>query len=666
MMVSVSVISLCGSCAESITIDDLEDEYPNEVTDEQLLQDDAYMRKLYEAGFYPVGMRINLGDPNQYRALTNRLISSGFTPKTDPGLYKQLEANRADPKRALKSGSADCGLFGTMMGDFDGVSATAMVDSSCFNADEGISRSVTVVSLTINGIPAASQAYEWWAGGDPVTSIQLSADVSSPVMQKTTKAPIQYATCNGYTVQSTAFDGIVSDFTGCSTQIEAAITPNATFDMEHPINITPDSATQEDGIFHCMNRFWLGEGVADCDYYVDPGCQVGSNDTSCCDENYLCYPDSGASDGRAEKLLLDPPALNSQLYVYLKGTGSEWIDGVGYTDMNIVVPTAEPPPEIESAFAWLTQNQSSAGGPGGGICIPAAGQYPVIKDDCAWLEQTYTDATTTIYRVRIGDKNNNDCTFRLAARGTGDDGKCDSYLLETDLNISVNIKAYIGAGLVGKSTLLWRTDTAQVGYEMVKVLWGCLPPGTDIRLSDGTLSDIENIKIGDVVVSSQGDDIHLTVADISFGQEQKPLIFIETDLGHQLSMTSTHPVPLLGGQIVAAEELQVGDVVWTDSGTSMLTHVEERQYDGKVYNLKLGTDGEMINLSETETTMFANGVMVGDARMQGLLPLLNRAQPQKTFVIPQGMEVDYRSSMSRGPSRPKAHNGARLLSKDLP
>ena len=47
--------------------------------------------------------------------------------------------------------------------------------------------------------------------------------------------------------------------------------------------------------------------------------------------------------------------------------------------------------------------------------------------------------------------------------------------------------------------------------------------------------------------------------------------------------------------------------------------VEREDYEGMVYNLVLGTPEERATLGQAETTMYAGGMLVGDAQMQTLI-----------------------------------------------
>jgi hypothetical protein len=54
----------------------------------------------------------------------------------------------------------------------------------------------------------------------------------------------------------------------------------------------------------------------------------------------------------------------------------------------------------------------------------------------------------------------------------------------------------------------------------------------------------------------------------------------------------------------------------TRTGPSRLVRIERRMYDGKVFNLKVGSKTEKTRLGEDQTVFYANGFVVGDGQIQ--------------------------------------------------
>lgn len=162
----------------------------------------------------------------------------------------------------------------------------------------------------------------------------------------------------------------------------------------------------------------------------------------------------------------------------------------------------------------------------------------------------------------------------------------------------------------------------------LNVLNSCLAEGTRITMADGKLAPIETLRVGDKVRANAAGRV-LTVQDFIFGREPKPLVRLRDDQGHDVRLTEKHPVLLSSGLVVAAEKVQVKDTVRTQTGTATITATERVPYDGKVYNLKLGTAEELESLSPNERTMFADGLLVGDDTMQRELEAPRRAAATK-------------------------------------
>ncbi len=148
---------------------------------------------------------------------------------------------------------------------------------------------------------------------------------------------------------------------------------------------------------------------------------------------------------------------------------------------------------------------------------------------------------------------------------------------------------------------------------VIYFVWGCLPEGTPVRMADGSLKPIEQIQVEEQVIAG-ADGRTLTVADTFWGQEEDPLVVIEDDSGRVLEATRTHPIVTARG-VMLAKQVAVGDVLTTEDGSSTVVSVAEGATGAKVWNLALGVSGEAV--AEDDTTLFANGILVGDNRMQG-------------------------------------------------
>ena len=185
------------------------------------------------------------------------------------------------------------------------------------------------------------------------------------------------------------------------------------------------------------------------------------------------------------------------------------------------------------------------------------------------------------------------------------------------------------------------TNTIQTGTFVVKS--GCLAAGTEIELADGSRQTIERFRATGEKVRSSGNR-SLSVVNYSSGAEERPMVRIIDDKGHQLLLTETHPVVTASRGTVTASELTTADSVMTDAGPSKLTAVTRMPYSGPVYNLELGAPGE--SFTAGETTMYANHILVGDWTMQNARVEAARRSPEAIYAgLPPEWREDYLSTV---------------------
>jgi hypothetical protein len=162
-------------------------------------------------------------------------------------------------------------------------------------------------------------------------------------------------------------------------------------------------------------------------------------------------------------------------------------------------------------------------------------------------------------------------------------------------------------------------DTPPVSPYFLKIpdmliAWSCLPDGTRVLMADGTEKAIEKIAPLEKVVSDSSNRT-MTVHSTLKGKEEIPLVRIKSDKGHSLLLTEGHPVVTPGG-VVLAKHLEPGDVVLSPKGEVKITSVSDEQFDGHVWNLVLDPDTKDGKRTEDNSTFYADGILVGDARMQ--------------------------------------------------
>jgi hypothetical protein len=107
-----------------------------------------------------------------------------------------------------------------------------------------------------------------------------------------------------------------------------------------------------------------------------------------------------------------------------------------------------------------------------------------------------------------------------------------------------------------------------------QIYWlnSCFAEGTGIRRANGSSATVETIKVGDKILSDNKGTV-LTVTSISHGGEDEPLVGIRDDKGHELRLTSKHPVIKSSGDVVFASSIKKDDKVMTDRGIASIVSV---------------------------------------------------------------------------------------------
>ncbi|EAR10566.1 Hint domain-containing protein [Reinekea blandensis] len=172
--------------------------------------------------------------------------------------------------------------------------------------------------------------------------------------------------------------------------------------------------------------------------------------------------------------------------------------------------------------------------------------------------------------------------------------------------------------------------------------YSCVAKGSLIAMADGSVKAIEDVMIGDVVLS---DGKAMQVTDTSIGYEAEPMIAITDDLGHNVLLTRTHPVQTSNRGVIWAEEVQAGDQLMTQQGSSTVTAVEEQLFNDTVHNLELEPAS---GTNETDELMFANGIAIGDLGYQSSLTFKDKAPSTVEATLeqlPEAWHQDYLNSL---------------------
>jgi hypothetical protein len=140
------------------------------------------------------------------------------------------------------------------------------------------------------------------------------------------------------------------------------------------------------------------------------------------------------------------------------------------------------------------------------------------------------------------------------------------------------------------------------------------------------------------------------------GPEKKFLYRITTANGKSVDMTAMHPVPVAGGRIKLAKDLEPGDMVTTDKGPAKITGITRAPAKGMVWNLDLGAPQPSRRaIDMAQHSFYANGILVGDGRAQNHFSRKDREDPAHVLArLPQSWRTDFYNAQLYAAADPKA------------
>jgi hypothetical protein len=233
--------------------------------------------------------------------------------------------------------------------------------------------------------------------------------------------------------------------------------------------------------------------------------------------------------------------------------------------------------------------------------------------------------------------------------------------------------ASVGINEVGSNETQWvhmqSTEIADEvdndGIEYIKplvFLWHCLAKGTMIALADGSSIPIEDVtNENSVIVDNQGNT--MPVLATTLGDSLHNEMYNLTTDGKKLILSAKHLVVTSDG-VKQAEELKLGDSILTEDGPTAITSIEKDAFAGKLYNLELGTDGDV---PEEGSTFFANGICVGDYQKQSHYHRAAQNDPEKVLAqLPKEWHTDYMSHLEDEDLKKKVETNTMVLGSAPP
>ncbi|MCP3144120.1 Hint domain-containing protein [Pyxidicoccus xibeiensis] len=588
-----------------------------------LKADSQHMRRVFdqrESKELEDFIRIDLADPTQHRFVMNRLHAAGKSQRNSPRLFERLAMAR---QKALTRGEPGIGrstLTANAWGcdHFILMNTQAAVNgerpylsgpvSSCLNGASYIYADVVAYNSNYpetDSTIVASAADEEYAKGTNFDKVSVNPKLAVN-MQRQIIVDSMMIAMNENTGEE------VITFTSAKDAVTSVPVGVA---LDHP-RLAPSSSTApRTRINSCQLR-----GGTDCDYAV---------------VNDAMQPYSANAVGVALRKT-EVPWTGDSAAVFRFAPGTSFDSSKVYVPLKLtfdsgaeVVNGALVDCKLKSVNTLVTKLRLTKQY-GGGTCVSSV---DLSAEMVAYLNSHPDTRTIPINRL---------LNLSSEANGIGSSGDCTMARIANEVlefALTINSRANCGLGEVPRN-FTFRGKTQ--GRWDLYVWNSCMAEGTKIVRADGTSVPVESIQRGEKVVANDS-GLLLTVTDVSRGGEDKPLVRLGDDKGHQVLLTETHPV-LTSKGAVAAAALKVGDRVMTQAGAATLTTVKREAYAGQVYNLTLGTEQELLAAGKLDRTMYANGFRVGDNTMQAELSGPKAKTGPVLARLPKAWHVDYRNS----------------------
>lgn len=567
-------------------------------------QDREYLRSL--AG-PDAAVRLNLADPRQHRLAMARLKIAGKSRYNAPNLFAMVEQTRQEHvRRGYGTGLiADSGFRAADAADVDGGDgrkamhfiSTATVsrgDGDGGELAEGAASSTSpggsdytmldVGYYDAEGVPLAETSIVEQFGGGTDVFVQTNPDLTQSEV-------------GSYVVDSLQVESTVDGFTmsyvhtemGLESPPPAGCDPTAIerrIDVDQPIDVNGDGHVSV-----CLSRVWTN----DCDYDLTGMWEVK-------------MPLQGSI-----QLTSAPHVFNSQLIAAIQANP---LDHPHSGHIKLVLPGP---------------------GTGGGCDVGPDGSLQTGMD-VFWNNVTLSADQKTLSWDMTGPSS---AFF---------DNGCQ--MIQKAVYLTMRLQLPVQDTTCGTDEWLSQTLSNQPGaqsdftYPDIEMTNSCLAAGTMLQMADGGMLAVEDVVKGAHVFNSTHHGAQgLTVTDTAVGFEAEPMVHLVADSGHSVLMTEMHPVQTPDRGIVLAKDLQEGDLVVTVDGVSALSEVGRERYEGKVYNVKLGTEREKAALGgEDLTLVYANGFLVGDGQVQSKYEAIAATEGVQGDVIarlPSPWHLDY-------------------------
>jgi len=565
-------------------------------------------------------MDLDLSDDRQYRFAVGRLLASGNTPENSPTLFEKLEATRARAlkkkpgqlEQALDTGAA-CDHYIHVTESDNGTTTTysGRAIDTCTNGSPYVYTDLYAYrsnyAETVAYTKLGENSGEQYGDGKFFDGVTVNAAIPSTSQYSIIFESTVYAEDASGTLQ-TSYRRVKTAKKGGAASIS----------ISHPRDLINSTNTNQ--IRACLARGTVS-GNLDCDY---ASVKKNADGTF----TVLPYWDNGGTGMAAVDAAASNTAGN-----WKPNAAAYWPSSGTYYNNHAYFP-------LQGTFNANLRNNT-------GACTIASYDSVNTLASLILTEKgggcdAGTDPGTTTAMSLLSSLPTGGATAsfnRLMHFGQSCMGEYQ--------NMKMLVQVAARLNCPGESTQYARF--ASIFIQPLDLRSSCFAEGTEIKRADGTLVKIQDVKVGDKVLAN-GKGLAMTVTSISRGGENEKMVRLVDDQGHDVLVTSKHPVVTSKG-VKQAEALAAGEQVVTDKGLATLTRVAREAYSGQVWNLALGTAGELAVAGKQGRTMFANGILAGDSEMQLELSREKPSKPADVMAsLPKEWRRDYKNDLARNPS----------------
>ena len=610
---AISAFVLAGALTAGCQGADIDSDSHARPSEATLIADAMYMSQIFadNSNGEPF-IRLDLSDDGQFQYVQDRLAHHGKNALNAPHLFERLDDIRARHQKARDNGEIvvkasgggqlNCGAFPLMSGEVQGSVFTLTAhsvltcrgnldylwnDMQLFETDEAES---------YLGMLASTWAEDFGVFDVTTPEIQGNITINGDKSIKVAGFAMASDWANGVDELIFTAKKTVADDPATITPYNLSGTGSGECDLDHPRDATGDGIVRM-----CYQRSFT-VGVGDCDYAaVDAAGNPGVTPYT----HIAMMENVGGTwvASATERWAIPGAPVNSvdNLFIPLQGSVDSGTstnnNGQQCRILSIDSNQTEVSVSLNETGGWCNADPGGSGGD------------ELSNNLQTNLVSLRTGNGANVFELPFGvDLSQNPEVDNTLLIDFGAD--CLENLQDVNLMIDVCFKSP-SAGCADDNNPNTRCASCSMVFDVRN---SCFAAGTGIRLADGRVIPVEQVKVGDQVVSN-GDNRPLTVTGLTRGSESEPMVRILDNQGHELTLTAKHPVVTSIG-LLAADQLTTQMQVETETGLATIVEVERIPYGGQVYNLNLGTDDELTMVAVEDVTMFAGGIRVGDNQQQ--------------------------------------------------